>query len=416
MNAPHATPSPAPHAPSPRLLRLGLVASFVLMLIALGVFALSLRAVESGSDDGTLITISAKGCQPARVEVPAGERTFTIVNHSDRAIEWEVIDGVMVLAERENIAPGLRQPLRVDLAPGDYAMTCGLLSNPHGELRVTASGDAEPARALAAHDFVGALAELRVYTTLQMRKLERTSKALEQAIEKGDLSAARVAYLQARRIDQRLAMPIGLFGDLDQRLNAPADYYAGREQDPDFGGFPRLAQALFGADTTTADTTAELAPVAKRLVADLDTLSQRLAQASIPAAQLANGSARALQNWHDRAVDDELTPLALNDLIGLSEGSAKIVSLIDPLLASQAPSSQNQLDQALAALQQALAEATPPSADGSPSTAESAASDAPQALLAAGALPEATAQRLLADSEALAKALAAINHALALSG
>ena len=162
MNSHHATPSTAHHAPSPRLMRLGLVASFLLMLIAFGVFALSLRAVESGSDDGTLITIDARGCQPARVEVPAGERTFTIVNRSDRAIEWEVIDGVMVLAERENIAPGMRQPLRVDLVPGDYAMTCGLLSNPHGELHVTPSGDAGTARTLAAHDFVGARAELRV--------------------------------------------------------------------------------------------------------------------------------------------------------------------------------------------------------------------------------------------------------------
>ncbi|WFF40123.1 multidrug DMT transporter permease [Salinicola endophyticus] len=411
MNSTHATPSTAHHAPSPRLMRLGLVASFLLMLIAFGVFALSLRAVESGSDDGTLIEIGARGCQPSRVEVPAGERTFTIVNRSDRAIEWEVIDGVMVLAERENIAPGMRQPLRVDLAPGDYAMTCGLLSNPHGELHVTPNGNAAPARALAAHDFVGARAELRVYTTLQMRKLERASAALAQAINAGDLTAARTAYLQARRIDQRLAMPIGLFGDLDQRLNAPADYYAGREKDPDFGGFPRLAQGLFSAGST-----AGLAPVAKQLMADLDVLSRRLAQASVPPAQLANGSARALQTWHDRATDGEMTPLALNDLAGITEGSAKIVTLIDPLLARQAPALQRQLDQALSALQQSLAEAAQPGADGTTSTAESAAPDALQALLDAGAVPAATAQRLLANSEALAKALAAVNHALALSG
>ncbi len=60
----------------------------------------------------------------------AGTPTFTIHNTSQQAIEWEILDGVMVVAERENIAPGFTVALTPRLDPGSYQMTCGLLSNP----------------------------------------------------------------------------------------------------------------------------------------------------------------------------------------------------------------------------------------------------------------------------------------------
>ena len=47
-------------------------------------------------------------------------RTFEILNQSDRPVEWEILDGVMVVEERENIAPGFKQTLTAKLAPGDY--------------------------------------------------------------------------------------------------------------------------------------------------------------------------------------------------------------------------------------------------------------------------------------------------------
>lgn len=373
-----------PAAPSPRTLRTGLWLSFVFMLLALAVFAVSLKNRQPHRD-GTLIQVTASGCEPARLEVPAGQQTFTIVNRSDRAIEWEIIDGVMVLAERENITPGLQQPLTVRLIPGDYAMTCGLLSNPRGTLHVT-PGKAAAAvpETLAATAFVGPLAEYRVYTTLQMRKLQRHTEALHQAVAAGDLVAAQNAWREARRIDQHLAVPIGLFSDLDQHLNARADDFARRDQDPEFRGFHRLANALF-----VTRSTADLQPMADQLVSDIKALETRLADAAIPPALLASGSARTLQAWHDQQTSrDTLTPQALDDLKSLTEGVAKIVMLLDPLLQQQAPDTAHSLNAALATLQQDLAEASAGSAD----------------------------RHLLDDSAALAGELSSINHALGLSG
>lgn len=84
------------------------------------------------------ITVTAKGCEPAALTVPAGKTLFLIKNASARAIEWEILQGYMVVEERENIIPGFVQKLTATLEAGDYGMTCGLLNNPKGTLTVTA--------------------------------------------------------------------------------------------------------------------------------------------------------------------------------------------------------------------------------------------------------------------------------------
>ena len=115
------------------------------LLVVAGGFAFYLasgtaRRSDSGkADSAVTVTVTGRTCEPNDLTVPAGRNTFGIVNASDRAVEWEILDGVMVVEERENIAPGFSQTLTAKLAPGHYAITCGLLSNPRGALHVTTS-------------------------------------------------------------------------------------------------------------------------------------------------------------------------------------------------------------------------------------------------------------------------------------
>ncbi|MDW5375827.1 iron uptake system protein EfeO [Halomonas sp. HP20-15] len=370
--------------PSTRLLRLGVALAALITLAALALFYVSLRHADDAPDDAaTTVTVTASGCQPNDITVPAGRTTFLVINHSPRAIEWEILDGVMVLEERENIAPELRQPLTATLTPGDYAMTCGLLSNPRGTLHVVASGDADAAmEPLSRKAFIAPLAEYSVYLTLQTRELKAAAQALHKAIVADDLDAARASYRQARLADQRLAMAIGLFSDLDQRINARAEYFAKRQQDPAFGGFHRLALGLYQRHST-----AGLAPVAAQLVDDIEALAQRFKDQAIPPAQLASGSARVLQAWHDhQPTDAPLDERERADLRGLTQGAGKIVALLAPLLERQAPDMLATLNTRLAALHADL-EAPP--------------KDDPQALLE--------------DAGALAETLGEVNAALALN-
>ncbi|WP_062789143.1 cupredoxin domain-containing protein [Aquitalea pelogenes] len=82
------------------------------------------------------VGINDEACEPMQLTVKRGKTQFLIKNNSARAVEWEILKGVYVVEERENIAPGFSQKLTAKLEPGKYEMTCGLLSNPHGVLIV----------------------------------------------------------------------------------------------------------------------------------------------------------------------------------------------------------------------------------------------------------------------------------------
>jgi iron uptake system component EfeO len=53
------------------------------------------------------MTVTGSACEPNELSVVSGQATFSIHNASSRPLEWEILDGVMVVYERENIAPGL---------------------------------------------------------------------------------------------------------------------------------------------------------------------------------------------------------------------------------------------------------------------------------------------------------------------
>ncbi|HCL40360.1 MAG TPA: multidrug DMT transporter permease [Pseudomonas sp.] len=365
-------------APSRLALRAGLVAAALLMLGALALFYFSLGGKSAGqSADGTEVTVTAKGCVPNAISVPAGKRRFTVINGSERAIEWEILDGVMVLEERENIAPGMHQQLTAQLTPGEYAMTCGLLSNPQGTLTVTEGDGSERVTEVSARALIGPLAEYQVYLTLRGRALAQAAEQLQQQIAAGDLAAAQHAYRDARAVDQQMALAVGLFSDLDQRLNARADYFAQREQDPEFMGFQRLAYGLFEQKSLDG-----LLPVAEQLNHDVADLRERLRAEGVPAPQLARGAGRVLQAWHDQQQGQaQLSELAQADLVSLQQGVHKVVSLVAPVLEQAHPEQAAQLAEANQAL--------------------------------ATEVSHGDAQRVLPLSEALAEQLASVNPLLA---
>lgn len=240
------TLGPSENARPPRVLQLAVAGSVILMIAAGGLFyyasqvAAKKRAANAGTE--TVVNIHARNCEPNVLTVAAGKNAFRIVNRSERAVEWEILDGVLVVEERENIAPGLSQVINANLAPGDYAITCGLLSNPRGTLHVTptAESDAKAKARPSMTAFIGPLSEYRVYLSLQGSALIKAVTALQQAIEAGDLSAAQAAYLPARTAYQRIAPAAQRLSELDNAINARADYYEKREQDPGFTGFHRI--------------------------------------------------------------------------------------------------------------------------------------------------------------------------------
>ncbi|QHF02753.1 iron uptake system protein EfeO [Pseudomonas asturiensis] len=342
----------------PRVLRLAVAGSVILMIAAGGLFyyasqtAAKKRAANAGNE--TVVNIHAHNCEPNALTVAAGKNAFRIVNRSERAVEWEILDGVLVVEERENIAPGLSQVINANLAPGDYAITCGLLSNPRGTLHVTptAESDAKAKARPSMTAFIGPLSEYRVYLSLQGSALIKAVTTLQQAIDAGDLSAAQAAYLPARAIYQRIAPAAQRLAELDNAINARADYYEKREQDPGFNGFHRIEYGLFKQHSVEG-----LSPVAQRLQTDVTQLKQQLLAQSLAPEQLAAIVTRTMRSMADVRSNGEEERYSHSDLNGFAanlDGTRKVVDLLRPLLSKSAGTQLQNIDAAMADLDTTL--------------------------------------------------------------
>lgn len=324
----------------PRLMRLALAGSVVVMIAAGGLFYYASQVAsnkrQASAQNEIVVNIHPHNCEPAALTVAAGRNSFRIVNRSERAVEWEILDGVLVVEERENIAPGLSQVINANLQPGDYQITCGLLSNPRGTLKVTptAESDAAAKARPSMVAFVGPLSEYRVYLATQGSGLIRAVDALNQAIVAGDLAQARHLYAPARAAYQRIAPAAQRLAEMDNAINARADYYEKREQDPAFGGFHRLEYGLFKQNTLDG-----LAPVAKKLAADVTELKRQLLAQPLPPEQLVNIVSRNLRGLADIRTNGEEERYSHTDLNGFAanlEGARKVIDLLRPLLAKSA--------------------------------------------------------------------------------
>ncbi len=348
---------PAPDAATggaPRALRFAVPAAAALAVAGGVAFYAASQMRGAPSDPGAIqIALTAKACEPNELTVPAGKRSFAILNRSDRPVEWEILDGVLVVAERENIAPGLTSALDVRLQPGDYAITCGLTSNPRGVLHVTADGATDqPGKTPDIRAFIGALSEYKVYLILQSGEMVSAAKALAAAIQAGDLAQARALYAAARAPYKRIEPAASRFADLTNAINPVADYLGGREADPAFTGYHRIAYGLFGGGDT-----AQLPAVVDRLVADLSELKTRLGAVKLAPADLADSAARIAGQLADGRIaqgEDRYAGTDLADIAANLDGIGKLVGLLRPVVNVAAPGAMAAVDAKFAAATQAL--------------------------------------------------------------
>lgn len=334
-------------------------------------------SVEPSSEPGipvVAITISQGTCTPNEVNVPAGRVQFRITNQSQRVLEWEILDGVMVLEERENILPGMTQTLTARLAPGQYEMTCGLLNAPRGSLTVTPSSafKAESAKPPVIA-FVGALAEYHVYLLTELASLQDMVMALEQLLESpanaetlakasGMPADAQAMLALVRGQYQKLVPVAAQYGDLNARLDARAADFALRDKDPAFMGLQRIAAALQADDAPES-----LLPMVQGVRQDLDALGQRLGDLQLQPSSIASASAKALERASTLVPGEVSTPeqgrATLQFARGTWAAADKAQQLLAPVLQHANPGLQQQLQSSLDKLRQLLAEQGVPADD-----------------------------------------------------
>ena len=341
----------------PRMaVRVGFVSSLLLLIAAAITFYYATLTAQKGRRDAaasTTVAITEQACEPNEITVSAGRNVFRIANHSDRAVEWEILDGVMVLEERENIAPDFTQELATRLEPGDYAITCGLLSNPRGKLHVLPVANAGTAAKPNLTAFIGALAEYKVFLATETDTFAKAADAFAKAVKSGDLAAAKAAYLPAQTAYAHIAPVSPLFSDLDAAINARADAFAQREADPAFGGLHRLEYGLFSRDNLEG-----LEPVADKLASDAAQLKARIHDLRIMPESMAGGAAAILERAAASGPGFGDSPYAHADLPSFEAtiaGARKVFDLLRPMAIKTAPDVATAIDSDFADLDKTIA-------------------------------------------------------------
>jgi iron uptake system component EfeO len=276
------------------------------------------------------VTVTDKQCEPMNLTVNSGKTQFIILNHSQKALEWEILKGVMVVEERENIAPGFSQKLTANLQPGEYEMTCGLLTNPKGKLVVKGAATADAAKSEALLSLSGAITEYKAYVTTETAALVTGTKTFTDAVKAGDIDKAKSLYASTRQHYERIEPIAELFSDLDGSIDAREDDYEQKAADPKFTGFHRLEKALFGDNSVKGMDT-----YADQLYTDVQDLQKRISELAFPPSKVVGGAAGLIEEVAATKISGEEDRYSHTDLWDFQanvDGAQKIVDLLRPQL------------------------------------------------------------------------------------
>ena len=292
-------------------------------------------AAPAVNADGTVnIAVNDAQCEPMELTVPSGKTTFNIVNNSARKLEWEILEGVMVVDERENIAPGLTDKMTVTLLPGEYAMTCGLLTNPRGKLIVTDSGFQAPENLADMSKLAQPLADYKVYVQGEAKVLVEKTDAFVAAVKAGEIDKAKAMFADTRVHYERIEPIAELFGELDPAIDAREDDFK-TVTDPEFTGFHRIEYALWEKNSVddVKETADKLAADVKALAADIDALN-------FPPHKVVGGAAVLIEEVAGSKIsgeEDRYSKTDLSDFKANVEGAEKIVELFRAVINEKDP-------------------------------------------------------------------------------
>ncbi len=304
------------------------------------------------------VTVTDKGCEPSTLTVPAGKTAFKIKNASKRTLEWEILQGVKVVEERENIAPGFSATLTANLSAGAYQMTCGLLSNPKGTLTVTGGGAAAAAK--PAVDLTRQIAEYKTYVIGETDALVAATAKFVAAIKAGNLEEAQKLYAPARVHYERIEPIAELFDDLDGAMDARVDDFEKKEKDPKWTGFHRIERVLFIERTTKG-----LDSLADKLAADTTELRKRLDTLDIPAQAMVGGAGELIEEVAAKKIageEDRYSRTDLWDFQANIDGAQEIWGLVKPMIVERKPALATRIDDQFAKVDTILTKYT--TADG----------------------------------------------------
>nr|WP_077082244.1 iron uptake system protein EfeO [Mycobacterium numidiamassiliense] len=294
------------------------------------------------------------GCALNTTSVPAGPVTFTVANTSAPGItEMELLRDQRIVGEKENLAPGLDPvSFTVTLDGGLYQLYCPGASTEYQTLTVTGSAPSAPTGTVASILSQGTK-DYAVYIVNQIGQLNDGVKALDVAVQAGNVDAAKAAYAKARLFWERsestvegFVLPGFAAGDnagsldylIDMRASTPVDAKVG------WKGFHAVERDLWQGNAITPATKA----LSTELVGNVGKLKDIVASLQYKPEDLANGASdliEEVQNTKITGEEEAFSHIDLVDFSGNVEGAQQAYASLRPGLQKIDDNLVTQIDQ-----------------------------------------------------------------------
>lgn len=301
------------------------------------------------------ITVDASetGCKLSGTTATTGPTTFVVNNTGEKVTEFYVYgEGERVMGEVENISPGLKRQLIVQLTePGTYQTSCrpGMVGDGiRGDFTVT--GDA--VKIDTEGKFKEAADSYKRYVNSQTDALVPATEAFVAAIKAKDIAKAKALYPTTRTYYERIEPVAESFpNDLDPRVDLrEADLEPGQK----WTGFHRLEKDLW-----VSGLQPDTAAVADQLVADVKELDAGVKAPTwtIDSTQIAGGAQGLLDEIAKSKISGEEDIFSHTDLWDFKanvEGSQTAVASVRPILDERNADLGKRVDQRFAEVEKLL--------------------------------------------------------------
>nr|WP_197508234.1 iron uptake system protein EfeO [Mycobacterium sp. E802] len=286
-----------------------------------------------GDEKGAQITVEASDteCKLSGTTATTGPSTFVVTNTGDKVTEFYVYGaGERVMGEVENISPGLKRQLIVQLTqPGTYQTSCrpGMVGEGiRGNFEVTG----EAVKIDTEGKFKEAADSYKRYVLSQTDALIPSTEAFVAAIKAKDVAKAKSLYPTTRTYYERIEPVAESFpNDLDPRIDLrEADLEEGQK----WTGFHALEKQLW-VTGLQPDANA----LADQLLADVKELEAgvKAPDWTIDSTQIAGGAQGLLDEVALSKISGEEDIFSHTDLWDFKanvEGSQTAVASVRPIL------------------------------------------------------------------------------------
>jgi iron uptake system component EfeO len=291
----------------------------------------------NASRTAAAIEVAVTGCGSGWSHPRTGGQTLSLRNDGATVADAMLIDPASgaVYAEVEGLGPGVTRQMHVALGPGTYAFRCA--DDAGGDpvtgppARITGPGGGAPGiLPVTGNDLYAPARSYARYVTAGLELLAARTRTLQQAVDDGDLSAARDAWTPAHVAYERLGAAYGTFGDFDGAINGGPDGLPGGVHDPGFTGFHRLEYGLWHGEPASS-----LRTVADRLANDVHRLKTDFPDERLDPGDLPLRAHEILENTLQFQLSgkaDQGSGTSLRTAAANIEGTREVLSVLRPII------------------------------------------------------------------------------------